>query len=83
MLQGPLISMTSGKKFGTFIAKPNNKDLGFVKQLLEDGKVVPAIDRCYPLSETADALRYLEAGHAKGKVVIAVAQNSSAAKEGS
>ena len=43
-----------------------------MKELLEAGKVVPIIDRCYPLSEVADAIRYLEEGHAQGKVVITV-----------
>ena len=53
-------------------AQPNKQDLAFIKELLEAGKVVPVIDRCYPLSETAEAIRYLEAGHARGKVVITV-----------
>jgi NADPH:quinone reductase-like Zn-dependent oxidoreductase len=43
-----------------------------MKELIEAGKVIPVIDRCYPLSETAEAIRYLEAGHARGKVVITV-----------
>jgi len=55
--------------------KPNKKDLVFIKELLEAGKVVPVIDRRYPLSETAEAIRYLEKGHAKGKVVITVEHN--------
>jgi len=46
--------------------------LVFLKELLEVGKVVPVIDRRYPLGETAEALRYLEKGHAQGKVVITV-----------
>jgi NADPH:quinone reductase-like Zn-dependent oxidoreductase len=50
----------------------NKKDLVFLKELLEAGKVVPVIDRRYPLSEVADALRYLEDGHARGKVIITV-----------
>ena len=50
-------------------AKPN-KDLAFMKELLEAGKVVPVIDRRYTLSEVAEALRYLGEGHARGKVVI-------------
>jgi len=56
-------------------ARPNQKDLTFLKELFEAGKVVPVIDRWYPLSETAEAIRYLEAGHARGKVVITVEHN--------
>ncbi len=52
------------------IAKLNQKDLALLKELLETGKIKPMIDRRYPLSETAEALRYLEGGHAQGKVVI-------------
>ncbi len=47
-----------------------------MKDLLEAGKVVPVIDRRYPLGETAEALRYLEEGHARGKVVITMEQNN-------
>jgi len=54
------------------LSKPNKQDLASIKELLEAGKVVPVIDRWYPLSETAEAIRYLEAGHARGKVVITV-----------
>jgi len=53
-----------------FMAKLNKKDLVFMKELLEAGKVVPVIDRRYPLSEVPEAIRYLEEGHARGKVVI-------------
>jgi hypothetical protein len=49
--------------------------LVFIKELLEAGKVVPVIDRRYPLRETAEAIRYLVEGHARGKVVITVDQN--------
>ena len=59
---------------GNLLAKPNQKDLVFVKELLEAGKVVPVIERSYPLRETAEAIRYLEEGHARGKVVITVGQ---------
>lgn len=76
MLQGPLISMRGTKKMGNLLAKPNHADLTFVKELIEAGKVKPVIDRCYPLSETAEAIRYLEEGHARGKVVITVANNN-------
>ena len=54
------------------MAKIHSKDLVLLKDLLEAGKVVPVIDRRYPLSEVAEALRYLEEGHAQGKVVITV-----------
>jgi NADPH:quinone reductase-like Zn-dependent oxidoreductase len=60
---------------GGVSAKVDQKDLGLLKELIEAGKVVPVIDRRYPLSETADALRYLGEGHARGKVVIAVEGN--------
>ena len=77
MIQGPWISMTGSKKMGNMgVAKPNQNDLAFMKDLLESGKVKPVIDRCYPLSEVPEALRYLEEGHARGKVVITVAENN-------
>jgi NADPH:quinone reductase-like Zn-dependent oxidoreductase len=76
MLLGPWISMTGSKKMGGLSARPNQKDLVFMKELLEAGKVVPVIDRRYTLSEVADALRYLEEGHARGKVVITVEHTS-------
>jgi NADPH:quinone reductase-like Zn-dependent oxidoreductase len=53
-------------------AKGNKKDLILIKELLETGKVVPVIDRTYPLSEVPEAIRYLETGHARGKVVITI-----------
>ncbi|MCH8877652.1 MAG: NAD(P)-dependent alcohol dehydrogenase [Chloroflexi bacterium] len=76
LFQGPWISMTGSKKIGLMgTVKPNKKDLVFMKGLLEAGKVVPVIDRRYPLSEVAEAIRYLEGGHAQGKVVITVGHN--------
>ena len=54
------------------------RDIDFLIELVEAGKVVPVIDRRYPLSEVAEALRYLEAGHARGKVVITVTQDNEA-----
>ena len=72
-LLGPLISMTGSKKMGAlYPGEPNQKDLVFMKELIEAGKVKPVIDRRYPLSEVAEALRYLEEGHARGKVIITV-----------
>ena len=72
MLLGPWMSRTGGKKMSGLAAKPNKKDLAFIKELLEAGKVKPVIDRRYKLSELAEALRYLGEGHARGKVVITV-----------
>jgi len=70
MLLGPLLSLIGGKKMRFFMAKINKKDLVLLKELLEAGKAVPIIDRRYPLSGVAEAIRYLEEGHARGKVVI-------------
>ena len=78
LLLGSWMSMTGGKKMGALLAKPNQKDLVFMKELLEAGKVVPVIDRCYPLREVPEAIRYLEAGHARGKVVITLEDNNKA-----
>ncbi|HEX9429322.1 MAG TPA: NAD(P)-dependent alcohol dehydrogenase, partial [Candidatus Bathyarchaeia archaeon] len=61
------------KKFVFFVAKSNQEDLDFLKELMEAGKVVPVIDRRYQLSETPQALKYLGEGKARGKIVIAVA----------
>ncbi len=75
MILRPLISMAGNKKMGGFVMRPNRKDLAFIKELLEASKVTPFIDRRYALSGVAEAIRYLEEGHARGKVVIAVEHN--------
>jgi len=72
MFLGPLLSLFGSKKTFFFIAKVNQRDLVFLKDLLAAGKVVPVIDRRYPLSEAAEALRSLAEGHARGKVVLTV-----------
>jgi len=72
---GLLISMTGSKKMGILAHKPN-KDLAFMKELFEAGKVVPVIDKRYPLSEVPQALRYFGEGHAQGKVVITLEHNN-------
>ena len=76
MFLGPWMSMTGGKKMGSSAKKTSKKDMAFLKELLEEGKVKPVIDRRYTLCETAEAIRYLEEGHARGKVVITVDQAS-------
>jgi NADPH:quinone reductase-like Zn-dependent oxidoreductase len=75
LLLGPVISMMGSKKLGSMYGNPNQKDYEYLIELFEAGKVVPVIDRRYPLSEVPEALRYLEEGHAQGKVVIAVGHN--------
>jgi NADPH:quinone reductase-like Zn-dependent oxidoreductase len=75
-LLGALISMTGSKKLGSMFAKPNPKDYVFLIELFEAGKVVPVIDRRYPLSEVAEALRYYGEGHTQGKIVITVDPNN-------
>jgi len=67
MLLSPLVS----QKLGILGASENTADLSVLRELLEAGKVTPAIDRTYPLSETAAAIRYLMEGGAQGKVIIA------------
>jgi NADPH:quinone reductase-like Zn-dependent oxidoreductase len=69
---GSMISMLGRKKMGVVMPMPNQKDLLYLMDLVEARKVVPAIDRCYLLSEVPEALRYLEQGRARGKVVITV-----------
>jgi len=67
---GPWISMIEGKKMGLLMHKPNANDLNYMKTLFDAGTVFPVIDKCFPLSETAEAFRYYGEGRAKGKVVI-------------
>lgn len=70
ILLGSLLSLIGSKKMCFVMAKVTKTDLVLLKDLLAAGKIVPVIDRRYPLSEVAEALGYLEEGHAKGKVVI-------------
>lgn len=74
MAVGPLVSIAGGRKAGNLMAVPKGSDIQFLKELLETGKIVPAIDRTYPLAAVPDAIRYLEREHARGKVVISVAR---------
>jgi NADPH:quinone reductase-like Zn-dependent oxidoreductase len=74
LLLGPWIRRTTGKNIRLLIVQPNRNDLVFITGLCETGKIVPRIDRTYPLSQVPEALRYLGEGHAKGKVVITVEQ---------
>ena len=68
----PFLSLIGNKKMRFFIAKINETDLLFLKDLLQAGKIAPVIVRRYPLAEVAEALLYREEGHAQGKVVITI-----------
>jgi NADPH:quinone reductase-like Zn-dependent oxidoreductase len=74
ILRGTLLqaflSLIGSKKICSFLAKINKEDLLLLKDFLEAGTIVPVIDRRYPLNDVAEAIRYLEEGHARGKVVI-------------
>jgi len=71
-LWATMLSRFVGQKLGTFVSTQNHEDLLVLKELIESGKVTPVIDRTYPLAEVPEAMRYLEEGHARGKVVITV-----------
>jgi NADPH:quinone reductase-like Zn-dependent oxidoreductase len=71
-LRALLLSRFVGQKLTTFISKENHEDLLVLKELIEAGKVTPVIDRTYPLTDVPQAIRYVEQGHARGKVVITV-----------
>jgi NADPH:quinone reductase-like Zn-dependent oxidoreductase len=66
-----MISMIGRKKLTLVMHKPNN-NLDIIKDLLESGKIKPVVDKCFPLSETAEAFQYFGEGHFKGKVVVVV-----------
>lgn len=66
MVVAPFVS----QKMGFFLAHLNHEDLDVLRDLMQSGKITPVIDKRYKLSETAEAIRYLQAGHARGKVII-------------
>lgn len=72
LLRAHLLFLFVRQKLGTFVSSENREDLIVLKELIESGKVRPVIDRTCPLAEAPKAIRYLEEGHAKGKVVITV-----------
>jgi NADPH:quinone reductase-like Zn-dependent oxidoreductase len=72
-LMATMLSTFVSQKFVMFITKLKKEDLTTLRDLMQAGKVTPVIDRTYKsLSEVPDAIRYLEQGHARGKVVISV-----------
>jgi NADPH:quinone reductase-like Zn-dependent oxidoreductase len=72
IIKALVLSPFVSQKMVSFTVKPNKEDLLFLRQLIEGGKLAPVIDRTYPLAEVPEAIRYLEEGHARGKVVISV-----------
>jgi NADPH:quinone reductase-like Zn-dependent oxidoreductase len=72
LIKSLVLSPFVSQKMASFTVNPNKEDLRFLKQLIEAGTLTPVIDRTYSLSETPEAIRYLENGHVRGKVVITV-----------
>lgn len=72
LLLAPLHSTKSGRQLGALTSIPNQKDLTFMRELIEAGNVHPVIEKSFPLHEVPDAIRYIELGHARGKIVITV-----------
>jgi NADPH:quinone reductase-like Zn-dependent oxidoreductase len=72
MLAAPLLSLVVGQRLRAVTGTERAEDLLVLKELIEAGKVMPAVDRSYPLAETADAIRHLRSGRARGKLVVTV-----------
>ena len=77
VLQGRQTSKVGDKKAYVVSLVQSQKDLIFIKEIIESGKVIPVIDGCYPLHKIAEAFWYFEKEHAKGKVVITIKQNGN------
>lgn len=71
-VRAQLLSPFVSQKLGTYVASENAQDLLTLRELIESGKVAPAIDRTYPLADAVAAIRYMLDGRARGKVVITV-----------
>jgi NADPH:quinone reductase-like Zn-dependent oxidoreductase len=74
LLAGPWMSMAGKKKVSSLVHKPNVNDLIYMKELIEEGKVKPVIDKDFPLEELPEAMRYVQSGKHYGKVVITINQ---------
>ncbi len=72
MIKKLVFSRFVSQEFATFLTKANQADLSTLRELIESGQVTPVIDRTYTLREVPEAIRYLEQGHARGKVAITV-----------
>jgi NADPH:quinone reductase-like Zn-dependent oxidoreductase len=78
LLWGPALSLFGSQKLGACNTQASQKDLAYLAELLDAGKLEPVIDRRYPLSAVPDAMRYVEEGHARGKIIINVDPSRSA-----
>ena len=72
-----VVSLFVSQRYATFVAKANADDLNVIRELMASGKVIPVVDRVFDLSETAEAMRYQDQGHARGKVIITVPVNAA------
>ena len=72
LIRALLLSRFVSQNLFMLLSKRSGEDLSVMGELMQAGHVIPVIDRCYPLSEVPEAIRYLEEGHARGKVVITV-----------
>jgi NADPH:quinone reductase-like Zn-dependent oxidoreductase len=77
VLKALVLSRFISQNFVMFIAKRSKEDLTIMHDLMQAGKVTPVIDRRYKLSEVPDAIRYLQQGHARGKIVITLEHNNT------
>ncbi len=72
ILYGKVLTLVTSERFTSFVAKRNAEDLADLAERIDAGQIVPVIDRTYPMAEVPDAVRYLEAGHVAGKLVLTV-----------
>ncbi|WP_246149005.1 NAD(P)-dependent alcohol dehydrogenase [Nonomuraea turkmeniaca] len=72
IIGGKVMFLFGPQRLANYVARPSKDTLAALHDLLQEKKITPVIDRTYPLGESAEAIRYLEEGHAKGKIVIAV-----------
>jgi NADPH:quinone reductase-like Zn-dependent oxidoreductase len=83
VLKAVVLSWFVRQRLLPFLARGSKADLSLLRELLEAGKVTPVIDRSYPLSDVPEAIRYLEEGHARGKVVISMEHPGNPRETGS
>jgi NADPH:quinone reductase-like Zn-dependent oxidoreductase len=70
-----VLSLFGNQKFLMILAKPSKQDLTWMREQMESGKITPVIDRLYSLNEVPEAIRYLETGHARGKLIVTFENN--------